>query len=141
MKKIWITTRVAALMAALALPSYAQQSPATGNAAAGKALYSSYVCFGCHGYNGETGNPRLLGNTSQTLANEANFIRFLRLRADRAPVLPVTSMPNYPENSLSDQQARDIYAYIRSFKSTTPEVKDVPVLNQILAGASRPYRP
>ena len=141
MKKIWMTTRVAAVVAALVLPSYAQQNPVTGNAATGKTLYSTHVCFGCHGYNGETGNPRLLGSNSPNLANEANFIRFLRLRANNAPVLPVTSMPNYPENSLSDQQARDIYAYIRSFKSTTPEVKDVPVLNQILAGASRPYRP
>ena len=58
-----------------------------------------------------------------------------------APVQPSTSMPNFPENSVSDKQAKDIYAYIRTFKSNAPELKDIPTLNQIIKGASRPYKP
>jgi hypothetical protein len=50
-------------------------------------------------------------------------------------------MPNYPENSLGDKQATDIYAYLRSLKSGTPELKDVATLNQIIKAASRPYKP
>lgn len=115
-------------------------SPVTGNAANGKALYFANTCYGCHGYNGETGRA-FVGNWSSNLANEENFLRFLRARANVAPVLPSTSMPNYPENALSDKQAKDIYAYIRTFKSNAPELKDIPTLNQIIKAASRPYKP
>ena len=142
MKRTSVTLAlVLVTLLALSVPANAQQKPPAGNPVAGKTLYSTQVCFGCHGYNGETGNPKLLGSTSPNMATEDSFIRFLRLRADKAPILPVTSMPNYPENSLSDQQARDIYAYIRTFKSTSAELKDAPALNKILEGASRPYKP
>ena len=71
----------------------------------------------------------------------AGFIAFLRLRGDRASATPATSMPNFPANTLSDAQAKDIYAYIRTFKSNSPEVKDIPTLNAIVSAASRPYKP
>jgi len=133
---------VASAQATTAAPTAAQQQsgPVSGSAAAGKNLYYAHGCYGCHGFNGETGT-RLVGNTSRSLANEINFIAFLRLRADQAPLLPATRMPNYPENSLSDRQAKDIYAYIRSFKSSAPELKDIPTLNLILEAAKKPYKP
>jgi mono/diheme cytochrome c family protein len=115
-------------------------SPVTGNAANGKALYQAHGCYACHGYNGETGRA-FVGNWTANLANEENFIRFLRARANVAPVTPSTSMPNFPENSLSDRQAKDIYAYVRSFKSTAPELRAIPTLNSIVEAASRPYKP
>ena len=114
-------------------------SPVTGNATAGKALYYSYSCYGCHGFNGETGRA-FVGNWGN-LATEAGFIAFLRARANNAPNTPSTGMPNYPENTLSDKQAKDIYAHIRTFKSNAPELKDIPTLNAIVAAASRPYKP
>ena len=82
-----------------------------------------------------------MGTNSPILATEENFIGFLRLRADQAPLLPSTRMPNYPANSLSDAQARDIYAYIRSFRLDSPDLEDVPALEKILESAERPYRP
>jgi len=106
----------------------------------GKALYYNYSCYGCHGFNGETGRA-FVGNWSSNLANETNFIRFLRARANVAPATPSTSMPNFAESSLSDKQAKDIYAYIRTFKSNAPEAKDIPTLNAIVKSASRPYKP
>jgi hypothetical protein len=42
---------------------------------------------------------------------------------------------------MSDKQAKDIYAYIRSFKSSAPELKDIPTLNGIVKAAARPYKP
>ena len=140
--KTVLLVALALLIFPAASPAAPQQpaAPASGNAVSGKSLYFTYGCYGCHGYNGETGT-RFVGNPSRNLANEAGFITFLRLRADKAPLLPATSMPNYPENSLSDRQARDIYAYIRSFKSNSPELKDIPTLNLILEGARRPYKP
>jgi len=47
-------------------------------------------------------------------------------------------MPNFPENTMSDKQAKDIYAYIRGFKSTAPPLKDIPVLNSIIDAAAKP---
>jgi len=43
-------------------------------------------------------------------------------------------------NTLTDAQAKDIYAYIRTFKSNAPELKDIPTLNAIIASANRPYK-
>jgi mono/diheme cytochrome c family protein len=71
------------------------------------------------------------------LATEQGFIMFLRGRANVAPVTPSTSMPNFAEASLSDRQAKDIYAYIRTFKSTAPDLKDIPTLNAIVAASKQ----
>ena len=113
-------------------------SPVTGNAVLGKTLYYNYNCYGCHGYNGETG--RAFVGRWGNLATEAGFIAFLRLRADQHPNNPATNMPNFPVSTMSDKQAKDIYAYIRTFTSHTPEVKDSPTLNAIVASANRPYK-
>jgi hypothetical protein len=42
---------------------------------------------------------------------------------------------------MSDSRAKDIYAYIRTFKSNAPDLKDISALNQIIKSASRPYKP
>ena len=115
-------------------------SPVTGNATNGKALYYNHGCYGCHGFNGETGRA-FVGNWSSNLATEESFLRFLRARANVAPMPPSTSMPNFPESSLNDKQAKDIYAYIRTFKSNAPPAENIPVLNDIVKAASRPYKP
>src|ERR1043166_4082591 len=131
------------LLTPLLLPVYAQRgntqaptSSVTGSAASGKALFYSYSCYACHGYNGETGRA-FVGNWSSNLASEENFIRFLRARANVAPLTPSTSMPNFAENTMSDRQAKDIYAYIRTFKAAQPDLKDIPLLNQIVEDASK----
>jgi mono/diheme cytochrome c family protein len=111
-------------------------SPVTGNAANGKALYYSYGCYACHGYNGETGARAFVGTWGH-LATEETFVTFLRGRANVAPITPATSMPNFGEGTLSDKQAKDVYAYIRTFKSTAPELKDIPTLNAIIDSAKQ----
>ena len=115
-------------------------SPVTGNATAGKGLYYSYGCYACHGYNGETGARPFVGRWGN-LATEQGFIAFLRGRANVAPLPPSTSMPNFGEASLSDKQAKDIYAYIRTFKSNAPPLESISTLNEIVKAASRPYKP
>ena len=149
MKRIF-HTRVfwAVTVAALAAPAvmlYAQRggggplpnnppptSPVTGNAVAGKQLYYVYGCYACHGYNGETGARAFVGRWGN-LSTERVFINFLRGRANVAPLPPSTSMPNFGEKSMSDKQAKDIYAYIRTFRSTAPPLKDISTLNAIVA--------
>jgi mono/diheme cytochrome c family protein len=115
-------------------------SPVTGNAVSGKKLYYAHGCYSCHGYNGETGARAFVPNWPANLATERSFIAFLRGRANVAPLQPSTSMPNYPVESLSDAQAKDVYAYIRSFTSTPPPLEKIPTMTQILAEAQKPYK-
>lgn len=114
----------------------APTSPVTGNATAGKGLYYSYGCYACHGYNGETGARAFVGRWGN-LQTEQQFITFLRGRANVAPLPPSTSMPNFGEQSMSDKQAKDIYAYIRTFKSSAPPLKDISTLNAIVEAAKQ----
>jgi mono/diheme cytochrome c family protein len=111
-------------------------SPVTGNASAGKAFYYSYGCYACHSYNGETGARPFVGRWGH-LATEQEFITFLRGRANLAPVTPAQTMPNFAEATLSDKQAKDIYAYIRTFKNEAPPLKDIPTLNAIVEAAKK----
>jgi mono/diheme cytochrome c family protein len=46
-------------------------------------------------------------------------------------------MPSFAEESLSDKQAKDIYAYIRTFKSSAPEVKNIPALTAIIEASKQ----
>jgi mono/diheme cytochrome c family protein len=114
----------------------APTSEVSGNATAGKGLYYKYGCYACHGYNGETGARPFVGRWGH-LATEQDFLTFLRGRANVAPVTPSTSMPNFSAGSLPDKDAKDIYAYIRSFKSSAPESKNATALNSILNAAKQ----
>ena len=119
----------------------APTSPVTGNGIAGKKLYFDYACYACHGFNGETGTRPFVPNWPASLATERTFIAVLRGRASVAPVQPSTAMPNYAAETLSDAQATDIYAYIRSFSSNAPPIDKIPTLGQILTAARKPYKP
>jgi mono/diheme cytochrome c family protein len=132
---ILITTLPSALQAQQTQTAPAPASPVTGNAANGKALYYSYGCYACHGYTGETGPRPFVGRWGH-LTTEQTFITFLRGRVNVAPVVPSGSMPNFSADVLPDKKARDIYAYIRTFKSTAPEGKDA-TLNAIVEAAKQ----
>lgn len=126
----------------LSFAVFAQQKPRPeADAERGRDLFYEHGCYGCHGFNGETGVQDLVGTGSPIVENVDLFVRFLRLRADQAPLLPSTRMPNYPRSALSDAAARDIFAYIRTFELDAPDVEDVPALEAIVESASRPYEP
>ena len=107
-----------------------------GNAASGKAIFMAHQCWSCHGYNGETGT-RLLrddGTFIPRLQTVGGFISFIRApRPKEAPPIGSSvTMPSYGVASLPDQQAADLWAYIRTFKPTQPPLKDIPLLEQML---------
>ena len=136
-------TLVTAISVALSIVAARAQAPvsaATGNPTDGKKLYEAYTCYGCHGFNGETGVRALVASRSANLATESNFITFLRARANVAPTQPSTSMPNYSAATLPDAQAKDIYAYIKTFKTHAPPLDQIPVFGQILTEAQKPYK-
>lgn len=108
--------------------------------AKGKKLYEDFLCYSCHGYNGAIPRRPLVNDTSGIMASEATFLAFLRLRGDMNPDTATNSMPNYSREALSDAQARDIYAYIKTMKDDPPEVADNPVM-QLILDAARAKKP
>lgn len=117
-----------------------EQGPVTGDAERGALLYYQHTCYGCHGFNGY-GRQELNNTGSPFLLNEEVFTAFLRARQDVAPLFPVTSMPNYPANALPDQDAKDIYAYIRSMPENMPEIDEIPAFQAIMESARASYDP
>jgi mono/diheme cytochrome c family protein len=106
----------------------------SGDAEKGEELYYNFACYSCHGYNATMRVP-LVGDASGIMNSEQLFLTFLRLRAEQNPVNPKNAMPNYSANTLSDEQALDIYAYIKSLRDDPPALADNPVMQEILDAA------
>lgn len=121
----------------------AQESTAAvnGDAGNGARLFYQYTCYGCHGFNGQTGRMDFVGRTSPFLTSEAVFRTFMRARENVNPLLPSTDMPSYPQNTLDDQNVSDLYAYIRSMKLDAPEITSISAFQSIIDSAQTPYRP
>jgi mono/diheme cytochrome c family protein len=91
-----------------------------GDAANGKRIYLADGCFECHGRAGQGGNfnyptPAL----AQIELPEESFIAFIR----QAP----NDMPSFSTDVLSDKDASDIYAFLRSLPGPKSG-KDIPAL-------------
>jgi mono/diheme cytochrome c family protein len=94
----------------------------TGDPVKGKRIYLAVGCFECHGRAGQGGRfnyptPAL----AQIELPVESFIAYLRA----AP----NDMPAFSADVLSDQDASDIHAYLRSLPGRKP-AKDFPLLNQ-----------
>ena len=113
----------------------------SGDAARGKQLYYVHGCYGCHGFNGETGARNLVGTGSPIVQVRDTFIAFLRLRANVAPMVPSSAMPSFPPTTLSDAQARDIFAYVRTFVLHSPDPTHISTLQKIIESGATPYKP
>ncbi len=105
-----------------------------GDVAKGAAVFYEHGCYSCHGYEG-LGKTPLVNNVSGIVANETVFITFLRQRAELNPTLPANSMPNYGINALSDEQASDVFAYIKTLTDNPPKTEDIPTFVSILEAA------
>ena len=85
-------------------PACAQASGTAGNAENGKTLYVQVGCYQCHGYAGQ--GARMTGpRVSRTEFPFEGFLYQLRH--------PANQMPPYEAAVVSDQEAADIYAYLR----------------------------
>ncbi len=88
----------------IVLPLTACSSQPIGNPENGERWFSLYRCNGCHGENG-TG-----GRAVEIAGLEMRYSGFLRkLRNSRSSV-----MPSFPRERLSDQDAADIYLWLRN---------------------------
>ena len=95
----------------------------------GEKLYLSHGCYSCHGYNG-TGRYPLANDISGIMTSEELFTMFLRLRADLNPVSPSNST-NYSKNVIDDSEAKQIYAYIKTFKDNPPKLEEIPIFKML----------
>ena len=116
-----VYTFIAALVVSSAVAAgQAPPAPATGDAARGRQLYeSSLRCYACHGYDGQTGSPRLVPMARPQDA----FVAYVRKPSGRG-------MPSFaatPERDLVDA-----YAYIRSIAPAAPAVDSLPLLKAIV---------
>ena len=102
----------------------------------GEKLYLSHGCYSCHGYNG-TGRYPLANDISGIMTSEELFTMFLRLRADLNPVSPSNRMPNYSKNVIDDSEAKQIYAYIKTFKDNPPQLEEIPIFKEMLDNSNR----
>jgi mono/diheme cytochrome c family protein len=113
---------LAAYVVVLALGGGALAQDASGDAANGKRVYVKLHCFTCHGRVGQGGayNYPAPALASLELPVEA-FQAFLRE--------PPNDMPAFSTAVLSDKDAADVWAFLRSLPGRKP-VKDFPLLNQ-----------
>ena len=117
---------VALLSAALAVGTprlvRAEENAPSGDPVNGKRLYLADGCFECHGRAGQGGR---FNYPTPALAQIAlpvdSFIAFLR----EAP----NDMPSFSAEVLSDKDAADIHAFLRSLPGPKSP-KDFPLLNQ-----------
>src|SRR5262245_24711154 len=95
------------------------QTP-TGDAKRGKELFEkTYRCYACHGFDGQTGSPRLV----PMARSQDAFLAYVRKPA-------TDGMPKFsaaPQNDLVD-----LYAYIRSIPVAAPAVEQIPLLKSVL---------
>jgi mono/diheme cytochrome c family protein len=115
---VLLTTTATAL--AQNQPAAAPLAAPTGNGLRGKVLFETTLrCYACHGFDGQTGSPRLVPMARA----EDMFVAYVRKPA--TPGMP--SFAAAPETDL-----RDVYAYIRSIPQAAPAAESVPLIKGIL---------
>ena len=83
---------------------YAGCSAPPGNPADGKKWFMMHNCSSCHGLHGNDGRAVNIAGLNMGFGS---FLRKLR-RTD------TTIMPSFPVTKVSEQDAADMYAYLRS---------------------------
>ena len=92
----------------------------TGNAQRGKTLFETTLrCYACHGFDGQTGSPRLVPMSRA----EDVFLAYVR-----KPATP--GMPTFVAQPEAD--LRDVYAYIRSIPQAAPAADSVRLIKGVL---------
>ena len=91
----------------------------TGDPENGKRLFLADGCWQCHNYNGSGG--RQGARLAQTKLTAQGFLSYIR---------KPRTMPAYSAKVLSDKEAADIFAYIKTFPDPPP-LSSIPILNNL----------
>ena len=107
---------VLALACSVKLSAQAPSSAPTGNIENGKKLWVNRACFQCHDYQAQGGAGSRLQNRTIPWNYFLTYIRH-----------PTGQMIPYTAKVLPDQEAADIYAWIKSIPPPPP-VSSIPAL-------------
>ena len=120
MNRATVAALAVIVMVSTGTPRAQTQAAPTGDAKRGQELFDkTYKCYACHGYDGQTGSPRLV---PMNRTQEA-FVAYVRKPA-------TAQMPKFvdpPEKDLVD-----VYAYIRSIPVASAPVDSIPLLKGII---------
>jgi mono/diheme cytochrome c family protein len=86
----------------------------------GKKLFTDYGCYECHGRAAQGGTGPRLGPDPLPFSVFLQFVRH--------PPTKMPPMPPFTAKVASDQDLRDIYAFLSSLPEP-PKLKDIPLLN------------
>lgn len=118
---LFLLGTVALLLPVVAMGRPQAEATLEGDAGRGEEFFTTtYKCYACHGYQGETGNPRL--NPMQM--NQTSFLAFVQSGS------PSGAMPSYGD--APPQNLADVYAYIQSLPSDAEPADSIPLLRAIL---------
>ena len=91
-----------------------------GDARRGQELFEkTYRCYACHGYDAQTGTPRLV----PMMRTEEAFVAYLRKPS-------TNGMPKFVDPP--DRDLVDVYSYIRGIPQAAPAADSIPLLKSIL---------
>jgi mono/diheme cytochrome c family protein len=125
-KSMFLLSAVAVLLLVASPSAQAPRPPvqpagSSGNAQNGKTLYVKYSCYACHGYDGHGGPGTRLVPMRMNLPGFTAYLKNPR------------QMPPYTSKVLTDEQAADIWAYIKSIPESPP-ASAIPLLSRIISG-------
>ena len=90
-----------------------------GDPAHGREVYVRIGCYQCHGFDGQGGGPA----GPRIAPNPIAFNRFIGIVYD-----PLDLMPRYSPEHVSEQDVRDMYAYLQTIPRP-PSAEEIPLLN------------
>jgi mono/diheme cytochrome c family protein len=101
-------------------PGTSSPGGTTGDAKRGKELFEkTYRCYACHGFDAQTGSPRLV----PMARTQDAFITYVRKPSTEG-------MPKF--SAVPEQDLADVYAYIRGIPVAAPPVDSIPLLKDVL---------
>jgi mono/diheme cytochrome c family protein len=115
----WLFVMAAPSGAVAQAPAPPPSAPVPGNAQTGKDLYAAYSCYACHGYDGHGGAGARLVPMRMNVPAFTAYIKNPR------------QMPPYTEKVLSDAQAADLWAFIKTMPESPPADR-IPLLSRII---------
>jgi cytochrome c553 len=124
MTRAWIAGAlvIAAQVPTLAGAGTALQASPPGDPSAGQRAFSEYVCYYCHGTEGQGSSQSIGPRIATTPRSFESFVRYVRRPSGR--------MSTYADTSISDATLADIYAFLRSLPASKKSA-EVPLLDQL----------
>ncbi|MFN7979807.1 MAG: cytochrome c [Vicinamibacterales bacterium] len=103
-------------------PAQPAATPVAGNAEAGRRAFQEFVCYYCHGTEGQGSSAVVGPRIATTPRTLDSFLRYVRRPGGR--------MSAYSEAVVSDAVLTDIYAFLKSVPAPK-KAADLPTLQRL----------